>query len=798
MKRLIVLTVLFFCGFASAQTNYARMLSGVNYQTGTSYSLQPGDVTKPVSFANNSAVAVCLSSTVSLCSGVAPVSNQYYGVGSIFTVTNGGAGVVTITCSSCTINGSSNLQLASTQGADIYSDGLNYIAILAFAANSGGSPSIIGPSVGSPECIVEGVVHPTILSCINYLQTTLGLNGGTIYSRVPEEMPIGLFALTNFHGLVKLGNDTTNSGICGQGPTFNCWTTDGPLVMTDALRIEGVNEAELSTSQSRGTAITFSATFPSALGAPATPTFTGLTTGGNITCASSPCTYFFQIDESNNLLGTANNANAQRGPGHSAVSAEGSCTIGSNTTTGSCTFPSPAQLTSSNMLFNAVDVGIYSSLASGQEQQNLPGTDVNCPGANGVVDKRGCNFLVSGVWTSGTIIVTAIPAQETGPPTGRLPPMYLANGNDSTGYFADGSNPLVVEQVGTPGTDPNIFNTVLEHVLLQGSPTNVTTSPLSNAPAIMFLNTQAEENAGAFQVIANGAWGANGNLTAFYTGMRAGNSFLRDIHIPSNAGPSSGTFCMVDVVVDGRGGSNGGARYFENASLNGNNGTGCYRMLVTGSNADIEAGGLHIESRGDGIFVDNVGGGTFWATSATVPITFDSIHGSSTADMWCGYVGKEGDAHPAIRDDKNNVTVTPGTGLGGQYCSQHYFGNILTRAVFGTVAPACTGGELALSAGWGNTASVNSVGSLGGFGQTCQWTITASGSGQSVNPTVTDTLNLPLPSVTVVCDMVMTGGSGTFGMFARTAPVTTTTQIFTYSGTPSGTQTFTVTRRCGP
>lgn len=121
--------LLICASLSDAQTNTARMLSGVNYQTVTSYSLQPADTTRVSSFSNASAIAVCLSSPFSLCSGVAATGGQFYGTGSIFSVVNTGAGAVTITCSGCTINGAATLVLPQGAGADIYGDGVNFAVV---------------------------------------------------------------------------------------------------------------------------------------------------------------------------------------------------------------------------------------------------------------------------------------------------------------------------------------------------------------------------------------------------------------------------------------------------------------------------------------------------------------------------------------------------------------------------------------------------------------------------------------------------------------------------------------------
>jgi hypothetical protein len=107
---------------------------------------------------------------------------------------------------------------------------------------------------------------------------------------------------------------------------------------------------------------------------------------------------------------------------------------------------------------------------------------------------------------------------------------------------------------------------------------------------------------------------------------------------------------------------------------------------------------------------------------------------------------------------------------------------------------ACTNGELALSAGWGTTATVTAV---AGTGQTCKWTITSAGTGQAANPTVTDTLTNPLPTATTVCEMRMTGGTGTATLFDQTT-LSATVPVFTFQGTPVATSTYITLRRCGP
>lgn len=132
MKKLIVLLflpVFFLPVCLLAQTNSTRMLSGVNYQTGTSYTFVPADVTRVTSFSNDASITAVLPSGL----------NPGFGAGSIFTVNNTGLGTLAIVCSGCTINGISSLPLTTLQGADIYGDIFgNYTAVLGTGIGGGG------------------------------------------------------------------------------------------------------------------------------------------------------------------------------------------------------------------------------------------------------------------------------------------------------------------------------------------------------------------------------------------------------------------------------------------------------------------------------------------------------------------------------------------------------------------------------------------------------------------------------------------------------------------------------------
>jgi hypothetical protein len=126
-----------------AQSNNARMLSGVNVQAGSSYTFVPADATRLVVFSSAGGVAATLPS--GMTSG--------FGTGTEFDAQNIGAGTVTLTCSGCLIfsngaAGSATFTLgsgtSSGPGVLLFSAGLNYYALP--TGGSGGASGLPGYS----------------------------------------------------------------------------------------------------------------------------------------------------------------------------------------------------------------------------------------------------------------------------------------------------------------------------------------------------------------------------------------------------------------------------------------------------------------------------------------------------------------------------------------------------------------------------------------------------------------------------------------------------------------------------
>jgi hypothetical protein len=118
IRKYILLALLCALPCFGQDTNFTRMLSGVVYVSGTTYTFVASDNTRIVTFTSANPV-----------SAVLPVgTTAFFGKGSVFSVVVQGAGTVTITCSGCTINGAATLVLTQNQGAEIFGDGTNYVA----------------------------------------------------------------------------------------------------------------------------------------------------------------------------------------------------------------------------------------------------------------------------------------------------------------------------------------------------------------------------------------------------------------------------------------------------------------------------------------------------------------------------------------------------------------------------------------------------------------------------------------------------------------------------------------------
>lgn len=109
----------------------------INAQTGTTYTIATTDFSKLITFSNASAVAVTLPQGTGTFAGAS------------FDVENLGAGTVTITPTTSTINGAATLAITTNQGCSITSDGTNYQVSACTAVAPGGSSAFSSLTSGT-------------------------------------------------------------------------------------------------------------------------------------------------------------------------------------------------------------------------------------------------------------------------------------------------------------------------------------------------------------------------------------------------------------------------------------------------------------------------------------------------------------------------------------------------------------------------------------------------------------------------------------------------------------------------
>lgn len=130
----VLLSILLVASSAFAQGRLVRA-NGVNAQTGTTYTYLTGDYGKLVTHSNGSAIAATLPQA----------NSSTFHSGWIVDVQNLGAGTLTITPTTSTINGAATLVLTTGQGAHIVSNGANYSAQLGKGGSSSGDALVANP-----------------------------------------------------------------------------------------------------------------------------------------------------------------------------------------------------------------------------------------------------------------------------------------------------------------------------------------------------------------------------------------------------------------------------------------------------------------------------------------------------------------------------------------------------------------------------------------------------------------------------------------------------------------------------
>lgn len=190
----------------------------VNAQTGTTYTYLTGDRGKLVSHSNAASIAASL-----------PQANSTtFRAGWFVDVQDIGAGTLTVTPTTSTINGSATLVLTTGQGAHIVSDGTNYSAQLGKGGASLGSlTGVIKASSGTPA-VVGGTatdcvfVNATSGSCIALTSGAIVPSGacvaGALYiNTAPSPIDVYMCGPSATWQRFLMTTDSADGKVCLQG-----------------------------------------------------------------------------------------------------------------------------------------------------------------------------------------------------------------------------------------------------------------------------------------------------------------------------------------------------------------------------------------------------------------------------------------------------------------------------------------------------------------------------------------------------------------------------------------------------
>jgi hypothetical protein len=239
--------------FLNNLVNSYQQYTGVNAQTGTSYTFTVNDYGQLVTFNNSGAVAV----TLPQATGTFTTWNTY--------VNNVGSGTVTITPTTSTINGSSTLALGQNQGAFIVSDGTNYQTFRGF-----GTGTVSGPgSSTTGDLVTWGNNSGTVVADLNISAAGQVVNSTAAHTESSTATPTLGVAGTTTGSLALANGGASGQSVTIKNPsTTSAWEFDLPTSAGSANQIL-TSQAGAGTPQTyqnisalltQGTGLTFSGT----------------------------------------------------------------------------------------------------------------------------------------------------------------------------------------------------------------------------------------------------------------------------------------------------------------------------------------------------------------------------------------------------------------------------------------------------------------------------------------------------------------------------------------------------------
>lgn len=184
--------------------NILTPFQGTNAQTGTAYTIAATDRNQLITFNNASAISVTLPQAGSGSS--LPNFQNFFST----QIVNLGAGVVTITPSTSTIDGAASITLEQNEGLTLFSDNTNYFT----NRGKGQTPAgIIAPYAGSTApvgwliCDGSAISRTTYVKLFTAISTTFGNGDGSTTFNLPD-----------LRGRFPLGRDSMGAGAAGRMP----------------------------------------------------------------------------------------------------------------------------------------------------------------------------------------------------------------------------------------------------------------------------------------------------------------------------------------------------------------------------------------------------------------------------------------------------------------------------------------------------------------------------------------------------------------------------------------------------
>ena len=228
--------------------NAHQLYFDLNAQTGTTYTIAATDIGALVTLNNASAVAVTLPVAAAGTASIGSSLGFYKGW--FCYVKNVGAGLVTITPTTSTINGKTTLVLSTGQSAFIDSDGVNYTAITEAGIAIRTPVSDAAHSVSGGETVVAYTVITaarivTLLGAATYAPGTQLL--------VVDEL--GSCSASNTISIDRAGSDLINgatSAVISSAYGYICIESNGSNAWTI------VDQSTLSMAQQAASAVTIS------------------------------------------------------------------------------------------------------------------------------------------------------------------------------------------------------------------------------------------------------------------------------------------------------------------------------------------------------------------------------------------------------------------------------------------------------------------------------------------------------------------------------------------------------------